>query len=245
MRSSPRIIKYSHIAADVRPIEQFMPSAFDAPPVESEPEPVEQRVTPEEEAAAHEAVLAQLRVEVELESQRIVAEAEARAATISRDAAARGYADGKREGLAAAQDQEKEHLERLAELARRASIDREAMVRSTEQALAALAVDIAAKVMRHEVATDPSMVLTMVESALEKVVADDWVRIMVNPEDADLVRDRWSELRGAVAFASNWEVAGDERVERGGCIIETRSGAVDSRIETQLAEIVSAFEVGQ
>ncbi len=243
MRSLPRIIKRANGSADVAPISGFTPVTFDAPP----PEPVvlEDAESPEEEAAAREAAMEQLRAEADQEARRIVAEAEAKAAAISRDAAARGYADGKREGLAAAREQMKEQLERIAELARRASIDREAMVRSTEQTLAALAVDIAAKVIRREIATNPSTVLGMVEAALEKVAADDWVRIMVNPEDADLVRDKWSELRGAVAYASNWEVVGDERVERGGCIIETKSGEVDSRIDTQLAEIVSAFEVGQ
>lgn len=177
------------------------------------------------------------------EAQAILAEAEANAAALIRDAASRGYTEGKAEGFRAAQEQCQEYLERIAELARRAAIDRESMIRSAERELAALAMEVAAKVIKREVETDPSVVLSMVENALGKVGPGDTVRIVVHPEDAELVRGKWSELRGAVAFGPNWEIVGDERMERGGCIVETRDGLVDSRIETQLSEIASAFEV--
>ncbi|MGE5620280.1 MAG: FliH/SctL family protein [Sphingomonadaceae bacterium] len=181
----------------------------------------------------------------EARAEEILAEAEARAAAVTREAMARGYSDGKAEGLRAAEEQCKGYLERLAELAKRAVIDRETMIRSAEQELATLALEIASKIIRREVATDPTIVLAMIESAIEKVGSTESVRILVHPEDVDLVREKWSELRGAVAFGTNWEVVGDDQVDRGGCIVETKSGLVDSRIETQLAEIVTAFEVGQ
>lgn len=177
------------------------------------------------------------------EAEAILAEAETNAVAIRRDAAARGYSDGQAEGFRAAQEQCQEYLERIAELARRAAIDRESMVRSAEKELATLAMEIAAKVIKQELQADPSIVLSMVETALGKVGEGDAVRIIVHPEDAELVRSKWSELRGAVAFGPNWEIVGDERMERGGCTVETRGGFVDSRIETQLTEIANAFEV--
>ncbi|MGI5836049.1 MAG: FliH/SctL family protein, partial [Chloroflexota bacterium] len=171
--------------------------------------------------------------------------AEASAAALKRDAVIRGYNDGQAEGFRAAQEQCQEYLERIAELARRAAIDREGMIRSAEKELASLAIEIATKVIKQELQTEPSIVLTMVENALAKVGEGDSVKIIVNPEDAELVRAKWSELRGAVAFGDNWEIIGDEQMERGGCKVETRGGFVDSSIETQLAEITYAFEVEQ
>ncbi|MHB1159406.1 MAG: FliH/SctL family protein [Chloroflexota bacterium] len=235
----PKIIKTANynrepvVLADQK-VRSFVASRFRDPlDVEADPNQVEA----EQQASAAEAA--------EARAREILAEAEGRAADITRDAMARGYADGRAEGLRAAEEQCREHLERLAEMARRATVDRESMVRSTEQELAILALEIASKVIRREVASDPTIVLSMVESAIEKVGTTDSVRILANPEDADLVREKWSELRGAVAFGANWEVVGDDHVDRGGCIIETKSGMVDSRIEAQLAEIVTAFEVGQ
>ncbi len=213
----------------------FVTAHFDGEVVEPLPpdpeEPVEEVADPAEVAAA--------------QADQILADAEARAAAMAREALARGYADGKAEGLKAAEEQSKEYLERLATLARQAAIDRESMIRSAEQELATLALEVASKVIRREISGDPSIVLSVVEAALEKVGSTESVRIFVHPEDADLLRDKWSELKGAVAFGNNWEILSNAGMERGGCIIETKSGMVDSRIEAQLAEIVSAFEVGQ
>jgi flagellar assembly protein FliH len=175
----------------------------------------------------------------------ILADAEARADAMVREAAARGYADGKEEGLKAAEEQTKGYLERLATLAKQAVIDREAMIRSAERELATLALEVASKVIRREVSCDPTVVLNVVEAALEKVGSTDSVKIVVHPEDAELVREKWAEMKGSVAFGPNWEVVADEWVERGGCLIETKNGTVDSRLEAQIAEIVSAFEVGR
>jgi len=176
-------------------------------------------------------------------ADQIMAEAESNAVDLRMEASTQGYAEGMAQGLRAAQEQCQEYLERIAELARRAAIDREAMVRSAERDLASLAMEVAAKVIQRELSVDPSIVLSMVERALAKVAAGDSVRIMVHPEDAELVRDKWTEMRGAVAFGPNWEVVGDERMERGGCVVETRGGMVDSRIDAQLTEIANVFEV--
>ncbi len=213
----------------------FVPAHFDGEGVEE--------LTPDPGQAVEEAV--DLEVAAAAQADTILLDAEARAAAMTREALARGYADGKAEGLKAAEEQCKGYLERLAALAKQAVVDRESMIRSAEQELATLALEVASKVIRREVACDPSIVLSVVEAALEKVGATDSVRIVVHSEDADLVREKWAELKGAVAFGANWEIVSDDRMERGGCIVETKSGMVDSRIEAQMAEIVSAFEVGQ
>ncbi len=236
----PKIIKGADyddqpVVVTGKRLRGFTPAHFDGEAVEQlspdSKEPVEEAVDTGAAAAA--------------QADKILLEAEAKAAAMMREALARGYADGKAEGLKAAEEQCKGYLERLAALAKQAVVDRESMIRSAEQELATLALEVASKVIRREIACDPSIVLSVVEAALEKVGATDSVRIVVHSEDADLVREKWAELKGAVAFGSNWEIVSDDRMERGGCIVETKSGMVDSRIEAQMAEIVSAFEVGQ
>ncbi len=177
------------------------------------------------------------------QAERILAEARSQALAITREAMARGYADGKAEGLREAAEMCRGYLERIAELARRATVDRYALVHSAEKETAALALAIAAKVIRREIHEDASVVLSIVQAALEKAVPGDSVRILVHPDDVDLLQEKWAELRGATLFGHQWEVAGDDRIERGGCFIETRSGSVDARIDAQLGHIAAAFEV--
>lgn len=235
----PRIIKRADIDDKPALVGVSRSRKFDASLFGTEPSNGDGDGEPAEEARIDPVA------EAEARAARIIAEAEARAEEMLREAVAKGYAEGKEAGLRAAEEQTREQLERLASLARQAAIDRESMVRSAEQELAALALEIAAKVIRREVSCDPTVVLNVVEGALEKVGTTDAVRILVHPDDVELVRERWADLKGAVALGTDWEIAGDDRIERGGCIIETRSGMVDGRIEAQLAEIVSAFEVGQ
>lgn len=195
----------------------------------------------EEDAAGQKAQLETARQQAE----RIVAEAEARVEAIEMEASARGYEEGLGQGLKAAEEQMSAQLESIAEMARRAVIDRDQMVRSAQRDLVALALAVAAKVIRREVAVDPSVVLSVVESALQRMPLETQARILVNPEDLDLVSARWTGLAGSISLGCEVEIAGDERVERGGCIIDSRGGMLDSRIETQLARIAESFEIDQ
>ena len=182
---------------------------------------------------------------VSAEAERIIADARAQAVAITKEAMARGYADGRAEGLRAASEQCKEYLDRIADLARHAKVDRDALVQCAEHELAALALAIAEKVIRREVSCDPALVLSIAQAALEKAVPGGPVRILVHPDDAELLRSSWPEMRGAALFSQDWEVVGDEKIERGGCVIETRGGSVDARITTQLRQVAAAFEVEQ
>lgn len=179
-----------------------------------------------------------------LQARRVVAEAEARAGLLAREAWERGYAEGRAQGLKAIEEQCSSDMQRLAELAKRAVVDRDAMIRSAERDMATLAVAIAEKVLHHEIATDPAVILRMVQAALSKVAPGDSVRLLVHPEDVPLVRERFPELEGASALGPKWEVVGDGRMQQGDCVIETKGGTVDSRIRTQLAEIAAAFGLG-
>mgnify|MGYP005856975557 CR=1 FL=1 len=225
--------RYEHdaVVLDGSRSRQFCPATFsrEAPATAKRPD----------DAAVQRAMLETARSHAE----RILAQAEEQASAVLREAMVRGYADGKAEGLAAAQEECGKHLARLAELVRRARVDRDAMVRDAKQELAALAVAIAARVIHREVTADPATVLSIVEAALEKAGTVDSVRVLLHPDDVGLVREKWSDLKGALAFGDNWEVVGSDQVDRGGCLIETRAGTVDARIESQLSRISTAFQV--
>jgi flagellar assembly protein FliH len=198
-------------------------------------------IPPVDEAAVQRAQLETAKEQAE----RIVAEAEAQVDSIVAEATARGFEVGLSEGQKAAEEESREYLQRLSNLITKAATDRETMIRSSERELSALAYAIAAKVIHREIATDPSVVLSMVESALQRMPIETRVRVLVHPDDLDFVRSRWLAGTSPASLGCEVEVASDERVDRGGCIIESRGGTVDSRIETQLARIADSLEAGQ
>lgn len=231
-----RIAKSARYQQDVVVLDGSRPRRFSPASFSSEGPATPK---PPDDAAVQRAMLETAKSQAE----RILAQAEEQASAVLRDAMVRGYSDGKAEGLAAAREECGEYLARLAELVRRARVDRETMVREAKQELAALAVAVAAKVIHREVTADPCIVLSIVEAALEKTGTVESVRVLVHPDDVDLVREKWGDLKGALAFGDNWEVVGSDQVDRGGCLIETRAGTVDARIESQLSRISTAFQV--
>ncbi len=177
-------------------------------------------------------------------AKRIVAEAESEADAIRTDAAARGYQEGLARGLAESREQWREQLRRVTDLAERAVVDRESLIRSAERQLVELALAIAAKIIHREATCDETVVLSTVRAAIERLSATDQVRILVNAEDLAIVEEGMAEV-AAAGLGFEYEVVADERVQRGGCILETKAAVIDARIETQLARLTSTFEMEQ
>lgn len=104
--------------------------------------------------------------------------------------------------------------------------------REVEQDLVRLAFEIAKRVVHREVTLDPATVLGIVRACLDQFDAAEWRRILVNPQDYELVEEFF---RGHPA--PHLEIVPDASIGRGGAVFETAQGRLDARIETQLQEI--------
>jgi len=95
--------------------------------------------------------------------------------------------------------------------------------------------------LRREVILDDTVVLQQIKEGLRRVLGVDHIKVRVNPIDEAMVR----EHRAAVAMGSDslrdMLIEADEKVERGGCILESDSGNVDVRLSTQLKRIEAAL----
>lgn len=190
------------------------------------------------------------------DARRLLASARAEAERIRAREREAGYQEGYQEGLAkgheageqaareAFEGEVGDHLRRLGELVVRAGIDRAALLRSAEADLVELALAIAEKVLHQRVgAGERSAALDIAREGLERVAAvgNDAARVRVHPDDYELYREMWDQLELEGAAGVSCQVVPDERVEPGGCLIETRAGRVDGQWGTQLAQIRGAL----
>ncbi|MCL5264142.1 MAG: FliH/SctL family protein [Chloroflexi bacterium] len=174
------------------------------------------------------------------EAKAILDEANDRADEILLQAREEGYQKGYVDGLAAARTNVLDDVRRIGELARNVAVDMSWILSTSEEAVVELALSIAEKVVHKRLAEDRSLVVSMVNGALQYVDIMDVIRVRVNPEDLEILRSYWEE--GQIgAPGKNIELASDPSVQVGGCIIETNSSVVDAQIETRLAEIEKAF----
>ena len=111
--------------------------------------------------------------------------------------------------------------------------------------IAQMAVMVAEKLVKQEVATDPEIVLNVTAETIKEMgKGHKSIIIKVNPTDVAIVKENIPELYPYGDARTNIVVLDDNTVDRGSCIVETNTGIVDARFETQLAILKKAFEVG-
>jgi flagellar assembly protein FliH len=134
-----------------------------------------------------------------------------------------------------------ESVKRLVALASDVHENHAVFYRSAERQVVDLALQIAQKVVEHEVENIPDLAIHVIRAALEEMDARTAVRVRVSPDDEELLRRRWAQVVPSGIVADRIELVKDEQVRSGGAIIETNHGQVDAQLETKLAELGNAL----
>ncbi len=172
--------------------------------------------------------------QAELESLR------ARIAQIERESQQReqqAFAAGYRKGEAAGQEQAAARLDPVVEQFARTVNDlsqmRKTLRRDAEQDVVKLALAIARRIVHREMSIDREAILGVVKAALEKLEGREVDRVLVSPEDAEVVKKHFERL----GRRGNIEVVAESRLGRGAAVFETSRGRLDASVDTQLEEI--------
>ena len=108
--------------------------------------------------------------------------------------------------------------------------------------VADLAILIAKLLVRRELKTEPGEVVGVVRETLKYLpVASRGIRLRLNPDDSELVRDALSLGHDVL----DWQLEADPLIARGGCIVETESSRIDASVEARLAAIVAKMFGGE
>jgi flagellar assembly protein FliH len=96
-----------------------------------------------------------------------------------------------------------------------------------------LALAIAKKVIGHETEHGP-VISHVLKAAMNQVADSRHLTVRLNPKDIDTVNGFKQELLLADDFGSVLRLEADEMIQQGGCIIETKLGDLDARIDQQI-----------
>lgn len=144
---------------------------------------------------------------------------------------------GVREGEAAGRSRAAAELQPVVEKLGRSIAEigefRARLRREAEQDLIRLALAIARRILRREMAIDPDALRGLVRAALEKLEAQEISRARAHPAQAGLVRACLEQLGSAREI----EVVSDPSCEPGTVRLETPRGCLDASVESQLQEI--------
>ncbi|MDQ2865273.1 MAG: FliH/SctL family protein [Candidatus Eremiobacteraeota bacterium] len=165
----------------------------------------------------------------------IVETAKREGSAIEEQSRSRGYDDGLRDGKAAADADMTEMVHTLHGLMESIRDQRATALESAEPELVRLAMTIAERVVHEQISVDPNVVVENVRSALTRLVSREVITLRVHPSDLETMRQHRDAIV-AVSDVEHLRIVEDQRVDRGGVVVETDAGTIDAKIATQLHE---------
>jgi len=153
------------------------------------------------------------------------------------------------QGMAAGEQQVRKEVAILVErqgqllstLIQELQVTRELLLKDAEEPIAALALEIARKVLHGEAGVLQDVILAQAKEAVARVREGGPMKVLVNPQDAPLLEEAREAIARTFEETVTLQVEADARISRGGCIVETPVRLVDARIEVQLARIAEAL----
>jgi len=149
------------------------------------------------------------------------------------EARAAGVRDGEAAGRSRAMAELQVVLDRLARTIEELASLRSRLRREAEADTVKLAIAIARRVIRRELAVDPETLHGLVLAALEKLQAQEICRVRVHPSQVSAIAGLLRKSAGGITI----EVVPDGSRDAGAVVFETERGNLDASVESQLGEI--------
>lgn len=100
-----------------------------------------------------------------------------------------------------------------------------------------IAVEVARRIVRRELTSDPGMVTRTVQAALEQMLSATRITVRVHPLDAQVLQAQIGTIADAPDQAEAIEIVPDGSIDPGGCVVESERGIIDARLRTQFEQM--------
>ena len=154
-----------------------------------------------------------------------------------KDGLQHGYNKGLEEGL----DKAREVLQQLGQAVNDAITQRESLLQEAKQKILELVIQISRKVTYDAIKADPEITLDMISGVIEGLVDRSRLKIKVHPDHLPIVEQNIDKFLKGSATIKEIAIEPDPRVKYGGCFIETPTGDIDARLESQFEVIEEAI----
>lgn len=168
-----------------------------------------------------------------IEDRDLISKAWEEANAIRENAQEQGFQEGIKQSEAVIGEL-REHIARLI------NAREEALLTITDE-IAAIAVEVASRVIKTEVTCDETLVMSLVRDTIQKAGrGTKTILIKLHPEDTATVK-RLLKEDPIPNMNAELIVMDDPTVDQGSCIIETNSGLIDASFSTQLGILRQLF----
>jgi len=156
---------------------------------------------------------------------------------IQDEAAKNGYNKGKSEGSQEGYNWAKESAKKLNIILSTIARERAKFIFEARMQIIEIVVVMARKIVNALIETQPRVVYDNIMSVLKQLKGRAEIIIRVNGEDIAQVTKHKREFLQLIEGIEKIKITEDNTVDKGGCIIDTEYGSIDSRITTQMTKI--------
>ena len=153
-----------------------------------------------------------------------------------------GFTDGHKKGLDIGHQEARKVIDNFAGLIKDAVSQREVLYEEAHRKILELVLKIARKVTFGAAQIDPDVTAKIISGTIEKLVDKSRIKVKVRPEHLPMIEQQIENFMGESTAVKEISIEPDARVRYGGCFIETPTGDVDARVDSQL-DIISE-EIG-
>lgn len=116
-------------------------------------------------------------------------------------------------------------------------------IRNAEKQVVTLALAVAKRIIGREAVSDKDIVVHTIRESLKRVAEKTEVVVHVNPDELENILSHRKELEKTDRDLGEIKFVPDDKISPGGCVVYTKVGAVDGRIESQINEIERNFNL--
>lgn len=170
-------------------------------------------------------------------------EADAQAEILRQQGYAEGFVQGRAQAMLEVQrqideftsNQGQEAARRFATLLESARAQLEGAEQSAAQGVLDLACELARQVLRHEISTNPNVLLPVIREALGMLFSDSkGVLVKLNPLDLEVLQDVVRDEFPNVSLT----LLADPSITKGGCVIASAGTVVDGQLEKRWSRAI-------
>lgn len=157
-----------------------------------------------------------------------------------------GYEKGMSEGYSQAKKEMNERVKSLQEqvlvVVEKMEDQRADILKQAEKLIIDLVMSLVRKIIHIESETNPEVIRGVTENALHYLAESSRLTIKLHPDDAEKVNNELSLWVPVNKTLKQAVIEEDARIQRGGCVITTDAGDVDSRLDTQIKKMEELVE---
>jgi flagellar assembly protein FliH len=171
------------------------------------------------------------------EAEKMLASTNEKIQRIEREAYQKGHRKGEEDALQAHQEVLEDYYQSTRQVLIEVNELRQKIYKYTEVEILALSIDIAEKLVCHQLELKPETIVDIARAACIQAKECEMVIIYAAPEQVETLKARQDEFSAQLYRSKRLEFIADSTIKSGGCRIETEQGFIDATIETMLKQL--------